>query len=86
MPHLEASEIEIKNQYIRLYVNASKYLSTFMRLASVGEQIDDREYSQALFKVTDICFSSQILEVLTENELSRLESFKELLKRQVENE
>jgi len=80
MPHFEASEIEIRNDYIRLYGGASDHLSTLMRLASVGAKISDREYFRAFCKIADIYYSSKKLTILTDEEISKLKNFKDTLK------
>jgi len=86
MPNFTEKEIEIRNDYIRLYGGASEHLSILMRLASVGEKIADREYFRAFCKVADIYYSSKKLDVLTEDESSDLKSFKDILKTQAEGE
>jgi len=67
MPHFESSEIDIRNDYIRLYSCASEHLSTLMRIASIGEKISDREYFQAFCKIADIYYSSTKLAILTDD-------------------
>jgi len=74
------NEIEIRNVYIRLSSVENKYLTAFMNVGSVGETLADSEYFEAFCKVTEIYYTLKALNVLAEDEQSKLEDLKAMLK------
>jgi len=80
MANFTEKEIEIRNVFIRLSSMAGKHLSAFMRIGSVGEALADREYFEAFCKVTEISCTLKTLNVLEEDEQSKLEELKAMLK------
>jgi hypothetical protein len=80
MPNFTENEIEIHNMHIRLTSMAGKHLAAFMSIGSVSEALAGREYFEAFCKVTEICSTLKALNVLEEDEKSKLEDLKSMLK------
>jgi len=80
MPNFTENEIEIRNVYIRLSSAENKYLTAFLNVGSVGETLADREYFEAFCKVTEIYCTLKALNALAEDEQSKLEDLKAMLK------
>lgn len=80
MPNFTETEIEIRNLYIRLDSTSGKYVTSFMRVGSVGDKLVNRDYFEAFCKVTEIYCTLKALNALEENEQGQLEELKSLLK------
>lgn len=86
MPNFTESEIEIRNLYIRLASTSGQYVTSFMRVGSVGERLVDRDYFEAFCKITEIYCTLKVLNALEENEQEQLEELKDMLKVEAKGE